>query len=240
MDATERCATQRGWRTRFCDAAPEGRWWRTRQKGRRAKSWARRARHFARHTEFRHLARQAFWLARRLLSLARKRLNLARRVQSRARRVAPLRVQSKKPCAPSCCTLPAKLSGRRVGRRGLRAALPGLRTERTSRRESAHARLGSVNGTRYSADDTNTNTWGRGMGACAWVLGRSGRMLSRDGWGVVGGRTAVSRGAFVAAVFRAGQNRHGWQTYAGKPLKINYLRPWVHSGAGQLEQHAAI
>lgn len=240
MDANERCATQLGLRTRFCDAAPEGRWWRTRQTGRRTKRWARRARLFARHTEFKHLARKAFWLARRLLSLALKRLNLARQAQSRARRVAPLRVQSKKPCAPRCGTLPAKLFGRRMGLRDLRAVLSGLHARRTAWRESARARLGSVNGTRYSADDTNTNTWGRGMGACAWVLGRSGRLLSWDDWVLAGGKTAVGRGAGDTEFFWAAQSWRGWQAKLGKPMPIKYLPPRAHACARGLEQHAAI
>lgn len=240
MDATERCATQRGWRTRHCGAAPESRWWRTRQTGRRAKRWARRASLFARRIEFRHLARNAVWLARRLLRLARKPLNLARRVQTRAHRVAPLRVQSKKPCVRRCGALPAKPFGRRVGHRGLRAALPGLHAERTSRRESARARLGSVNGTRYSADDTNTNTWGRGMGACAWVLGQSGRLLSRDGWVVAGVETVVGRGAGDASVFWAAQSQRGWQAELENPMPIEYLSPRAHACACGLDQHVAI
>jgi len=78
------------------------------------------------------------------------------------------------------------------------------------------------------------------MGACAWVLGRNGRLSGRDALAVPGGKMPVGRGAGGAASFRAAQNCRGWQACAGKPLQINYLRPWVPAGAGGLDQHAAM
>lgn len=78
------------------------------------------------------------------------------------------------------------------------------------------------------------------MEACAWVLQRSGRLTGRDAWAAAGGETPVGQGAGDAASFRATQNCRGWQACAGKPLQINYLRPWVPAGAGGLDQHAAM
>ena len=78
------------------------------------------------------------------------------------------------------------------------------------------------------------------MGACAWVLGRSGWLPGRAAWAAVGGEAPKGQGAGDAEIFRTGQNWRGWQAYAGKPLPINYLRPRAPSDVGGLDQHAAI
>jgi len=78
------------------------------------------------------------------------------------------------------------------------------------------------------------------MGACAWVLGRNGRLPGRDAWAVAGDKMPVGRGAVDAAIFRAGQNWRDWQACAAEPLQINYLRPLAPAGAGGLDQHAAM
>lgn len=201
------------------------------------------------------LARKAFCSARRVQqlraqsflacappsqSLARKPLNLAREAESLARRVATHCAQSKKPCTPRCSALRAKLLGLRARLFGLRTTPFASRTRQAGWRENARVRLGSVNGPRYSAVDTNTNTWGRGMGACAWVLERNGRLPGRDAWAAVGGETAVGRSAGDSEIFRAGQNWRDWQACAAEPLQINYLRPLAPAGAGGLDQHAAM
>lgn len=150
---------------------------------RRTKQCCPPAKRFARHE--------------RLFARRAKLRNLARRAQSSTLRVAPPRVQRKKPCVPRCGALPAKHFGGREGPSGLRAELPGLLDKQTAWRESARARLGSVNGGRYSADDTNTNKQGWGMGACAWVVGRCRRRLRRDGWVAAGAKTTLVQGAGV-------------------------------------------
>lgn len=174
MEATGRCATQRGLRASFGGATPPGRKLATRPKKRRAKRLTRHARLFARRADVRHLAREGIGLARHLPSLACKPSSLARRAESFAHRVAAHRARSKKPCEPSRNALRTGLLGLHTQLSSLRAALSGLRAERTGWHENARARLGSVNGHRYSAGDANTNKWGRCMGACAWVLGRVG------------------------------------------------------------------
>ena len=78
------------------------------------------------------------------------------------------------------------------------------------------------------------------MGACAWVLGRNGRLPGRAAWAAVGGETAVGRSAADTAIFREGQNCRAWQACAEESLPINYLRPLVPAGAGGLDQHAVV
>lgn len=78
------------------------------------------------------------------------------------------------------------------------------------------------------------------MGACAWMLGRSGWPPGRDAWAAVGGQMPLGRGAGDAALFKAGQNGRGWQVRAGNSLQINFLRPRAPSDVGGLDQHAAM
>lgn len=78
------------------------------------------------------------------------------------------------------------------------------------------------------------------MGACAWVLGRSGRLLSQDGGVVADGEAAVGRGAGDAKVFEATQSWRGWRAELENPTPIKYLPPQAHACARGSDQHAAI
>ena len=142
--------------------------------------------------------------------------------------------------APAGRTRRARQRGRRTKRLARHARLFARHTGRTGWHESTRARLGSVNRPRYSAGDTNTNTWGRGMGACAWVLGCNGWRPGRDAWAAAGSETVAGRDAGCTAGFRAGQNYHGLTAKRGKPLPIKNLRPFAPAGANGLDQHAAI
>lgn len=78
------------------------------------------------------------------------------------------------------------------------------------------------------------------MEACAWVLQRSGRLPGRDAWAAEGGETPVGRGTGDVAGFRAGQNSPDFQATPENKFSIKYLPSCAHSGAGGLDQHAAI
>ena len=107
-------------------------------------------------------------------------------------------------------------------------------------RAGRQALLGSVNSTRYSAGDTNTNSWGRGMGACAWVLERNEWLPGRDAWGVAGREVREGEAAANAENFWVAQNRRGPGATPGKPMQIKNLPSQVPADAGVSDQRVAI
>lgn len=107
-------------------------------------------------------------------------------------------------------------------------------------RAGRQALLGSVNSTRYSAGDTNTNSWGRGMGACAWVLERNERPPGRDAWAVACDVVRVGGGACGAEHFWVAQNRLGPVATLEKPMQIKNLPPRAPAGVGALDQRVAV
>lgn len=78
------------------------------------------------------------------------------------------------------------------------------------------------------------------MGACAWVLGRNGRLTERDAWGVAGREVRMGGGVACAEKFWVIPNLRAPGATPAKPMQIKNLPSRAPSGEGALDQRAAI